>query len=54
LFIDGEDYVVSDNFAYCLCNNRELDLQEIAESCEEDELQMLVDLYNSGKLYTIL
>ena len=53
LFIDGSDYPVSKNLAYALCDNREVDLQSIAEDCTEQEQQFVLNLYNSGKLYQL-
>jgi len=53
LFIDGSDYPVSKDLAYALCDNREVDLQTIAEDCTEQEQQFVLNLYNSGKLYQL-
>ena len=50
LFIDGNDYSVSINFAEQLCNNRLLDVNLI-QSATEFEQQLIVDLYNAGSLY---
>ncbi|MCU7837135.1 MAG: cupin domain-containing protein [gamma proteobacterium symbiont of Taylorina sp.] len=51
LFVDGKDYFVSKNFAYAVCDNRELNLQHITETCTEKEQRLLTEFYNSGKLY---
>ena len=53
LFVDGSDYLVSKNLAYALCDKREVNLQQIAETCAEEEQQLLVNLYNAGKLYQL-
>lgn len=51
LFIDGEDYRVTKKFACGLCDSRELNLRELQQHAAEQELRLIVDLYNSGKLY---
>ena len=48
LFIDGEEFIVSVDFAQILCNKRELNLQ--LHNFSESERQLLVELYNSGQL----
>ena len=51
LFVDGQDFLVSELFAYALCDQRELNLQQLAEISSEKEQHFLVNLYNAGKLY---
>ncbi len=51
LFVDGQDFLVSELFAYALCDQRELNLQQLAEISTEKEQHFLVNLYNAGKLY---
>jgi len=51
LFIDGEDYVVSSDFAEQLCKNRKIDLQQLSRVCTPQERELILDLYNSGKIY---
>ena len=53
LFVDGSDYMVSKQLAYALCDEREVDLIDIAENCIEAEQLLLLDFYNSGKLYQL-
>lgn len=53
LFIDGEDYRVSAAFAYLLCDKREIDLDQIDNIASDDERALLIELYNSGKLYQV-
>jgi len=51
MFIDGEDYPVSGKFAYLLCDDRTVELTAIEKIATEDERTLLIELYNSGKLY---
>ena len=51
LFIDGEDYEVNPDFAKALCKQRQIDLDELITIADKDELQLMVDLYNEGKVY---
>ena len=51
LFIDGEDYTVNPEFARVLCKQRQLDLDDIMAVTSDDELALMVDLYNYGKIY---
>ena len=51
LFIDGEDYDVSLQFATQLCQQRKLDLSALLNVCSSEEQKLLVELYNQGKLY---
>jgi len=51
LFIDGEDYVVSSDFAEQLCENRKIDYQKLAGICSQQERELILDLYNGGKIY---
>lgn len=53
LFVDGADYHVSKNLAYALCDMREVNLKQITDLCVEAEQQLVLDLYNSGKLYQL-
>ena len=50
LFIDGDDFDVSTGFAEVLCAYRELELQSLAGSLSSEEQQLLLELFNSGKL----
>jgi len=50
LFIDGEDCDVSAGFAEALCAQREIDVQSLAGSISAEEQQLLLELFNSGKL----
>ncbi len=51
LFIDGEDYEVNPDFAKSLCKQRQIDLDELIAIADKDELQLMVNLYNGGKIY---
>ena len=51
LFIDGQDFNVSENFAITLCAQREVDLDQLISCASTDEQDFIVNLYNSGKLY---
>jgi len=51
LFTDGEDADVSLKFAQALCKQRQLNLDEITAVASDDEQVLMVDLYNSGKIY---
>lgn len=51
LFIDGQDFQVSEKFACLLCDNRVVDLDELEKNSSENEQYFIVNLYNSGKLY---
>jgi 50S ribosomal protein L16 3-hydroxylase len=50
LFIDGDDFDVSTGFAEALCARREVDAQSLARIMTAEEQQLLLDLFNSGKL----
>jgi 50S ribosomal protein L16 3-hydroxylase len=52
LYIDGDDFDVSTGFAEALCAHRELELQSLAGSISAEEQQLLLELFNSGKLST--
>jgi 50S ribosomal protein L16 3-hydroxylase len=52
LYIDGDDFDVSTGFAEALCARRELELQSLAGSISAEEQQLLLELFNSGKLST--
>ncbi|WP_198264504.1 cupin domain-containing protein [sulfur-oxidizing endosymbiont of Gigantopelta aegis] len=51
LFVDGQDFKVSEQFVYCLCDQRILDLDVLEKSASDNELDLFINLYNSGKLY---
>ncbi len=51
LFIDGQDFKVTNEFAYLLCDSRVLDLEKLIDNVSENEQNFLINLYNSGKLY---
>ncbi len=51
LFIDGEDYKVNAEFAKTLCEQREINLNEIIKIANQDELLFIIELYNQGKIY---
>jgi 50S ribosomal protein L16 3-hydroxylase len=50
LFVDGEDYEVSPEFAKVLCKQRQIDLNEIMAVANKDELSLMVAFYNQGKM----
>ena len=51
LFVDGNDFTVSKSFAYELCDHRELDLNRLEQVATDEEQSLLIEFYNSGKLY---
>ena len=51
LFIDGEDYEVTPDFAKSLCKLRQIDLDELTEIANKNELSLITELYNQGKIY---
>ncbi|MCK4704308.1 MAG: cupin domain-containing protein, partial [Gammaproteobacteria bacterium] len=51
LFIDGEDYEVTPDFAKSLCKLRQIDLDELIEIANKNELSLITELYNEGKIY---
>ena len=51
LFIDGDDYVVSEAFAEALCNQRQQDLDRLIKLADKDALLLIIELYNQGKLF---
>ncbi len=51
LFVDGEDYEVALEFARLLCKQRQLNINEIVNLASKTEMLLIVDLYNSGKIY---
>jgi len=53
LFIDGEQYEVSSQFAESLCQNRLISLVMMSDCSSEQEKQILVDLFNTNKLSNI-
>lgn len=50
LFIDGDDFDVSVGFAEALCAQRQVELRALAGMARTAERQLLLDLYNGGKL----
>jgi 50S ribosomal protein L16 3-hydroxylase len=50
LFVDGDDYDVSVDFAETLCAHREVDLHMLAAKTTAAEQHLLLKLFNSGKL----
>ncbi len=52
LFVDGQDFKVSEQFACLLCDSRLIDLDELESMASENEQHLLINLYNSGKLYS--
>jgi 50S ribosomal protein L16 3-hydroxylase len=50
LFIDGDDRDVSADFAEVLCAHRQVDVRTLAGTATVAERQLLLDLFNSGKL----
>ena len=51
LFIDGEDYEVTADFAKALCRQRQINLDELLQVANKDEKLFIVALYNQGKIY---
>ncbi len=51
LFIDGEDYAVSMEFSRALCQQRQIQLDELIKIADKDELLFIIELYNQGKIY---
>ena len=51
LFVDGEDYEVSSDFAKTLCKLRQIDLNELIAIANKNELSLITELYNQGKIY---
>ena len=50
LFIDGGDYEVTPDFAKSLCKLRQIDLDELIEIANKNELSLITELYNEGKI----
>ena len=50
LFIDGEDYMVSEEFAKSLCENRVIN-HKFINSASLEERQLILHLYNAGSIY---
>ena len=50
LFIDGSEYETSKNFAEILCQHRKVDIKTLLENSSEHEQNILLALYNAGKL----
>jgi len=50
LFVDGQDYDVSRNFAVALCESRIVD-KNLLSSASSEEQQIIIELYNTGSLY---
>ncbi len=51
LFVDGEDYYVSVDFAEQLCKNRSIDSQRLASNASPREKEFMLRLYNRGKIF---
>lgn len=51
LFVDGQDYKVSEDFAKTLCAAREVPLDQLIAIASTDEQDFIINLYNAGKLY---
>ncbi len=51
LFVDGEDYEVTADFAKALCRQRQINLDELLQVANKDEKLFIVALYNQGKIY---
>ncbi len=51
LFVDGQELNVSKTFVYQLCDQRTIDLMKLSRLMNENERDLLLDLYNAGKLY---
>jgi 50S ribosomal protein L16 3-hydroxylase len=54
LFIDGDDYEVSAGFAEALCAHRQVDIKKLAGILTVGEQQLVLALFNSGKLSPLL
>ncbi len=52
LFVDAQDFKVSELFAQTLCVQRQVELAQLINCASQDEQHLIVNLYNSGKLYT--
>jgi len=50
LYIDGNDYDVSREFAESLCEHREIN-RDVIDKASEAEQQLIIDLYNAGSIY---
>jgi len=50
LFIDGEDYQVTQAFAERLCEQRQISI-DLLQAADHDEQRLLLELYNQGSLY---
>ncbi len=50
LFVDGNDYIVSKDFAIELCENRKIN-SRLLQNVNNVEQQLLIDLYNMGCIY---
>ena len=51
LFVDGQDYKVSEVFAKTLCAHRQVALEALIDIASSSEQDFIVNLYNAGKLY---
>lgn len=51
LFVDGEDFDVSTNFAEALCDQRLINIETLKHVMSEQEQDLLLTLYNQGSLY---
>ena len=50
LFIDGDSYPVSKDFAVTLCKDRSIDSASLIASAKDNEQSLLIELINNGKL----
>ena len=50
LFVDGDDFDVSVGFAETLCAHRVIELPTLAAIMTDAEQQLLLNLFNTGKL----
>lgn len=51
LFVDGQDFLVSERFAKKICEQRIVDLEDVIAAATDNEQDFIINLYNSGKLY---
>ncbi len=51
LFVDGQEFKVSRAFAIYLCKHRDIELQALKALMSDHEQDLLINLYNAGKLY---
>lgn len=51
LFIDGEEYSTSIEFAENICDSRDIDINNILKSYDNSEKELLVQFHNHGQIY---